>query len=183
MKKALIHGSKIIEFVDEGKEFEVYPPLKWVSIANSTTTQDTFVDGKVIKFVKSLSDVELEINQNVNKILHQGILIGSKSIKLNSSMQKTLLSLQRLISSGNINPHNGYLKSNDQIIKRSDGADFTDEDIIIIASFSDRWSLMVKSVAINEKIKCSNMSISDLENYKISEINWPDNIVPEFIES
>ena len=54
MVKALIHGTRICELVDDDKTFEVHPDLKWVDIANGTTTNDTYVDSKVVKYVESV---------------------------------------------------------------------------------------------------------------------------------
>ena len=47
MKKALIFGTRIAQIADA--EFLVHPDLKWVDVPDSTTTQDTFVSGAVIK--------------------------------------------------------------------------------------------------------------------------------------
>ena len=52
MVKALIHGTRICELVDDDKTFEVHSDLKWVDVADSTTTFDTYVDGKVVKYVE-----------------------------------------------------------------------------------------------------------------------------------
>ena len=50
--KALIHGTRICELVDDDKTFEVHSDLKWVDIADGTTTFDTYVDDKVVKYVE-----------------------------------------------------------------------------------------------------------------------------------
>lgn len=47
MKKALVHGSRICEIRE--KEFPVAPELKWVDVADDTTTFDVFENGQVIK--------------------------------------------------------------------------------------------------------------------------------------
>jgi hypothetical protein len=47
--KALIHGTRICEVKD--KEFPVAPPLVWVVVPDGTTAADTYVNGKVIKYV------------------------------------------------------------------------------------------------------------------------------------
>ena len=49
--KALIQGTRICDLVDDDKTFEVHADLKWVDVADNTTQQDTYVDGKVVKFV------------------------------------------------------------------------------------------------------------------------------------
>jgi len=47
--KALIHGERICQI--EEKEFPVSPSLKWVDVPDDTTTWDTYVKGKVVKYV------------------------------------------------------------------------------------------------------------------------------------
>ena len=54
MVKALIHGTRICELVDDDKTFEVHSDLKWVDIPDGTTTNDTYVDSKVVKYVESV---------------------------------------------------------------------------------------------------------------------------------
>ena len=46
MKQALIHGTRICEL---NTPFPVHDGLKWVEVADDTTTDDTYVDGKVVK--------------------------------------------------------------------------------------------------------------------------------------
>ena len=48
MKQALIHGTRICEF---NTPFPVHADLKWVEVADDTTTADTYVDDAVVKFV------------------------------------------------------------------------------------------------------------------------------------
>jgi len=47
--KALIHGERICQI--EKKEFPVAPPLTWVDVPDDTTTWDSYVNGKVVKYV------------------------------------------------------------------------------------------------------------------------------------
>jgi len=50
-KKALIHGTRICQIVEDGEEFSVAPELKWVDVADDTVVdQDTWVDNKVVKY-------------------------------------------------------------------------------------------------------------------------------------
>jgi len=49
-KKALIHGTRICQIEDT--EFPVSADLSWVDVADNTTTQDTYVDGKVVTYVE-----------------------------------------------------------------------------------------------------------------------------------
>ena len=49
-KKALIQGTRICEFADT--PFEVHPDLKWVDVADNTTTQDTYSNGEVVTYVE-----------------------------------------------------------------------------------------------------------------------------------
>lgn len=52
MKYALIHGTRICEFVAaQEDQFPVAPDLVWVAVPNDTTTRDTYVDGAVVKHV------------------------------------------------------------------------------------------------------------------------------------
>jgi len=46
MKQALIHGTRICQF---STPFPVHDGLKWVEVADDTTTADTFIDGAVVK--------------------------------------------------------------------------------------------------------------------------------------
>ena len=47
--KALIDGTRICQISE--KIFPVSPPLKWVDVPDDTTTWDTYVNGKVVKYV------------------------------------------------------------------------------------------------------------------------------------
>ena len=51
--KALVQGTRICEVVADDKTFEVHSDLKWVDVANGTTTFDTYVDSKVVKYVEA----------------------------------------------------------------------------------------------------------------------------------
>ena len=46
--KALIQGTRICELAVA--EFPVHDGLTWVDVADDTTTQDTYVDGAVVKY-------------------------------------------------------------------------------------------------------------------------------------
>jgi hypothetical protein len=48
MKRALIQGTRICEIADAS--FPVAEGLTWVDVADDTTTQDTYVDGAVVKY-------------------------------------------------------------------------------------------------------------------------------------
>ena len=54
MKKALVQGTRICEF---GTPFPVHKDLIWVDVADDTTEQDTYVDGKVVKYVAPVPTV------------------------------------------------------------------------------------------------------------------------------
>lgn len=66
MKKALIHNTRICQIEDT--EFPVHPSLIWADVADSTTTQDTYVDGEVVVYVKPLSEVIDEAINTVNRL-------------------------------------------------------------------------------------------------------------------
>ena len=51
--KALIQGTRICEVVADDKTFKVHSNLKWVDVANGTTTFDTYVDDKIVKYVEA----------------------------------------------------------------------------------------------------------------------------------
>jgi len=55
--KALIHGERICQI--EEKEFPVAPTLKWVNVPDGTTTQDTYVNGKVVKYVPVFEELDI----------------------------------------------------------------------------------------------------------------------------
>jgi len=48
--KALIQGTRICDVVTT--EFPVHSDLIWVTVADDTTTQDTYVDGAVVKYTE-----------------------------------------------------------------------------------------------------------------------------------
>ena len=48
--KALIQGTRICDVVTT--EFPVHSDLVWVEVADDTTTQDTYVDGAVVKYTE-----------------------------------------------------------------------------------------------------------------------------------
>tara|TARA_R100000808_G_C2122591_1_gene133564 strand:+ start:561 stop:866 length:306 start_codon:yes stop_codon:yes gene_type:complete len=51
--KALIHGTRICQIVDDDKTFQAHSDLKWVDVPNDTVVDaDTYVDGKVVKHVE-----------------------------------------------------------------------------------------------------------------------------------
>jgi len=77
-KKALIQNTRICEFADT--PFEVHEDLKWVDVADDTTTQDTYVDGSVVKYVApTLSYAEKRqseyppLEDQFDEIYHNGI--------------------------------------------------------------------------------------------------------------
>lgn len=54
MPYALIQGDRIAQIVAAQKDcFPVAPSLQWVSVANDTTDQDTYVNGAVVKYQES----------------------------------------------------------------------------------------------------------------------------------
>lgn len=55
--KALIYGERICQI--EEKEFPVAPTLKWVNVPDGTTTQDTYVKGKVVKYVPEPEEIDI----------------------------------------------------------------------------------------------------------------------------
>ena len=64
--KALIHGTRICDVVTT--EFPVNSDLVWVDVADDTTTQDTYVDGAVVKYTEPPL-TWLEIRQQRNALL------------------------------------------------------------------------------------------------------------------
>lgn len=51
--KALIQGTRICQIVDDDKTFSIHSNLKWVDVADDTVIDaDTWVDGKVVKYVE-----------------------------------------------------------------------------------------------------------------------------------
>ena len=61
--KALIHGTRICDVVTT--EFPVHSDLVWVEVADDTTTQDTYVDGAVVKYTEpplTWNDIRLKRN-------------------------------------------------------------------------------------------------------------------------
>jgi len=57
MTKALIQGTRICQIEEDDDEFPVHEDLTWVDVAEDTTTQDTYVGGKVVKFVPVESNI------------------------------------------------------------------------------------------------------------------------------
>jgi hypothetical protein len=61
--KALIQGTRICDVVTT--EFPVHSDLVWVEVADDTTTQDTYVDGAVVKYTEpplTWNDIRLKRN-------------------------------------------------------------------------------------------------------------------------
>ena len=86
MKKALVQGTRICEF---GTPFPVHEDLKWVDVADNTTTQDTYVDGSVVKYVApTLSYAEKRqseyppLEEQFDEIYHNGIDSWKATIKV-----------------------------------------------------------------------------------------------------
>tara|TARA_R100000781_G_C4064976_1_gene122431 strand:+ start:714 stop:1019 length:306 start_codon:yes stop_codon:yes gene_type:complete len=51
--KALIQGTRICQLVDDDKTFDVHSDLQWIDVADNTVVDvDTYVDGKVVKYVE-----------------------------------------------------------------------------------------------------------------------------------
>ena len=57
MTKALIQGTRICQIEEDDDEFPVHEDLQWIAVADNTTTQDTYVDGAVVKFVPVESNI------------------------------------------------------------------------------------------------------------------------------
>jgi hypothetical protein len=57
MTKALIQGTRICQIEEDDDEFPVHEDLQWITVADNTTTQDTYVDGAVVKFVPVESNI------------------------------------------------------------------------------------------------------------------------------
>ena len=52
-KKALIQDTRICQMVDVGDEFPVTTELQWVDVDDDTVVgEDTYEDGKVVKYVE-----------------------------------------------------------------------------------------------------------------------------------
>ena len=69
MKRALIQGTRICEFVaTEANQFEVHPDLQWVEVADGTTTQDTYVDGAVIKYAPPVLSIAEQALQEITRL-------------------------------------------------------------------------------------------------------------------
>ncbi len=64
--KALIQGTRICDVVTT--EFPVHSDLVWVDVADDTTTQDTYVDGAVVKYTEPTL-TWAAIRQQRNKLL------------------------------------------------------------------------------------------------------------------
>ena len=60
MKKALVHKNRICQF---GAEFPVSSELEWVDVPDDTTTEDTYVDGSVVKYVVPVPTVQSKIEK------------------------------------------------------------------------------------------------------------------------
>ena len=69
MKRALIQGTRICEFVaTEANQFEVHPDLQWVEVADDTTEQDTYVDGAVIKYAPPVLSIAEQALQEITRL-------------------------------------------------------------------------------------------------------------------
>jgi len=71
MKRALVQGTRICEFVATvADQFPVHESMVWVNVPNNTTTQDTYENGMVVKYVdpvpgplQAIASLEAQITQ------------------------------------------------------------------------------------------------------------------------
>ena len=64
--KALIQGTRICELAVA--EFPVHADLTWVDVADDTTTQDTYVDGAVIKYAPPVLSIAEQALQEITRL-------------------------------------------------------------------------------------------------------------------
>ena len=63
---ALIQGTRVCELAIS--TFEVAPSLQWVEVADDTTTQDTYVDGAVIKYAPPVLSIAEQALQEIARL-------------------------------------------------------------------------------------------------------------------
>jgi len=96
MKKALIQGTRICEF---GTPFPVHKDLLWVDVADDTTTQDTYVDGAVVKYVApvpSTLDKIMDLEAAVTPRRMRDAFSGDADALKFISDQEKLIAVERL---------------------------------------------------------------------------------------
>eukprot|EP00919_Chromeraceae_sp_WS-2016_P061239 GHVR01145255.1.p2 GENE.GHVR01145255.1~~GHVR01145255.1.p2 ORF type:complete len:102 (-),score=14.47 GHVR01145255.1:125-430(-) len=64
--KALVQGTRICELAVA--EFSVHEALEWVDVADDTTTQDTYVDGAVIKYAPPVLTAAEQAQAEINRL-------------------------------------------------------------------------------------------------------------------
>ena len=95
-------------------------------------------------------------------------------IVLTSQMREILASWHQLLNQTTpaTNPHGGFIKSNNIIIKGPGDIDLPDVSINEIAEFAGLWVSEICRIAINQKSLGENMTLQQLESYNASEIDW-----------
>ena len=93
--KALIQGTRICEVVSDDKTFEVHSDLKWVDVADGTTTFDTYVDSKVVKYTEppvTYADNRRgeypDIGDQLDALYHAGVFPDEMAAKIKAVKDK-----------------------------------------------------------------------------------------------
>ncbi len=182
MKYALICGTRICEFVESEKDqFDVHDSLSWVEVADDTTTKNTYVDGKVVKFVvpdRTVAQVKSAISSALTEKVKSGIEWafdeGSDAypVGLEFEMREVLSAFKQLIDTGVENPHDGVLFTGGNVIGKPGDNGISDATISELCVFASLWVFKISRIAIALKFATYKMTTEQLNAFDASAIDW-----------
>ena len=94
--KALIQGTRICDVVTT--EFPVHSDLVWVEVADDTTTQDTYVDGAVVKYTEPSLTWD-DIRQQRNALLAASDWMANSDVTMSDAWTTYRQALRNLPAS------------------------------------------------------------------------------------
>ena len=181
MKKALIHGTGIVQIVESGEDFDVAKPLFWADVADTTTVYDTYVDGAVVKYQAPDKTVR-QVNDAISRALTARIKSGiewafdegsdAHQVGLEFEMREVLSAFKQLIDSGVENPHDGVLFCGGSIIGKPGDDGISDATINELCVFASLWIFKISRISIALKFATHKKTTEQLNAFDASKINW-----------
>lgn len=175
MKKALIQGIKILQIVTNGDEFDVHESLIWVDVPDDTTTDDTYVDGQVIKYTPPDETIE-SVSEKINLAMYKRIEIGVKwalnggstiyDVPLTDSMEGFLSRNLMKLNESRTNPHKGF------IFNGAEKFNINDDGFRELAVFSGEWGDEISRIRLDEIESLQAMTQQQLNDYDSANIDW-----------
>ena len=182
MKRALIHGTGIVQIVESGEDFDVAKPLFWADVADTTTVYDTYVDGAVVKFqapdktVRQVNDaISRALTAKINSGIEWAFAEGSDAypIGLGHEMREVFGGFVRAIERKAKQPHKGVLATNKMIIRHPDPKKvISDAAIEELYIFGTLWIFKVSMKSILLKQSVYGMTTEQLNAFDPSAIDW-----------